>query len=330
MPSLQAYNTFNIDEMASTIIPVNTVSEVLQYYKNCGNTPTIILGGGSNVLFTQHYEGTVLVNKTTGLQVMKETETDIVLKVATGYNWHELVTYCVNHNWYGLENLASIPGTVGAAPIQNIGAYGAELKQVCMGIDYIDLGSLNTIHITNKNCEFGYRNSIFKTTLKGKVFISAVYFSLRKIFVPNVSYSALQNYIANNNEPLTAMQVYNAVVAIRASKLPVIKELGNAGSFFKNPIVNNEQAEYLKMQYSDVALYANANNTYKVAAAWLIQQCGYKGYRQGNVGCYSKQPLVLVNYGGATGNEVLQLCNSIIVAVQRKFNITLQPEVNIV
>ena len=292
----------------------------------------MFLGGGSNVLLCNDYAGLVIRNAIKGKQIVHEDDDHVLLKVYSGESWHETVMYCVERNWGGIENLSLIPGTVGAAPMQNIGAYGVELEQV---FDHLEAFNLHTFELETFNksqCAFGYRESVFKRQLKGQYFIYSVTFKLNKKPSIHADYGDIQAILNEKGlSPETAgiKDVSDAVIHIRQSKLPDPKVLGNSGSFFKNPQITIEHFEALKIQFPDIKGYPQ-NDGMKVPAGWLIEQCEWKGKRVGNTGSHAKQALVLVNYGGATGSEIYQLAQDIIQSVADKFTIHLEPEVNIV
>lgn len=292
----------------------------------------MFLGGGSNVLLCNDYAGLVIRNAIKGKQIVHEDDDHVFLKVYSGESWHETVMYCVERNWGGIENLSLIPGTVGAAPMQNIGAYGVELENV---FDHLEAFNLHTFELETFNksqCAFGYRESVFKRQLKGQYFIYSVTFKLNKKPIIHADYGDIQAIL--NEKGLSAetagiKDVSDAVIHIRQSKLPDPKVLGNSGSFFKNPQITIEHFEALKQKFPDIKGYPQ-NDGMKVPAGWLIEQCEWKGKRVGNTGSHAKQALVLVNYGGATGSEIYQLAQDIIQSVADKFSIHLEPEVNIV
>lgn len=328
--SLKPYNTFGIDVQASQFVEVSNqleLKEVLEFNQK----PLLILGGGSNILLTKNYEGLVLKNNFKGIQIIKETNSDVTLKVGGGEVWHEFVLYCVNNNFAGIENLSLIPGNVGASPMQNIGAYGVEVKDVIIEVEAISLKDFSVRNFTNKECEFGYRTSVFKTREKGNYFISSVTFKLLKQPLINTSYGAINSELENRGiKTPTIKEVSEAVIAIRQSKLPDPVKIGNSGSFFKNPVVSEAEKNKISEKYVDVPNYIQPDGTFKVAAGWLIEQCGWKGKRIANYGVHDKQALVLVNYGGASGKEIFDLSSDIIKSVEKKFNITLEREVNII
>ncbi len=332
--NLKPYHTFGIAATAQYFAPFQHVG-LLQELLNSSKVkalPKLILGGGSNMLLTKDYEGIVLKNEIEYKEIVEENEDDVVLKVGAGVNWHELVLHCVANNWGGIENLSLIPGCVGASPMQNIGAYGVEVKDTITKVEAIDVSTLEQITFSNSDCKFGYRESVFKNEYKGQFIITAVYFKLNKTPVFNTSYGAIETELAKMGvTALSIKAISDAVIRIRSSKLPDPKLIGNAGSFFKNPSIDNIQFEQLQHEFPNIVGYTNEhNNMVKLAAGWLIEQCGFKGYRKGDAGCHALQALVLVNYGTAKGQEILDLSEQIINAVQTKFKVTLQREVNII
>lgn len=328
--SLQAYNTFGIHAKAAAFTSVTSISNLQQILKH-SPLPPYILGGGSNMLLTNDLNNLVVKNSIKGKKVLKETEQEVWLEVGGGENWHELVLWCVEQNYGGIENLSLIPGTVGAAPIQNIGAYGVELKDVFEELEAVELatGTIATFH--KDACQFGYRDSVFKTDLKGKYCITKVVLRLQKApHQLNKSYGAIQKMLVEKGiDKPTIQDISETVIAIRSSKLPDPATLGNSGSFFKNPEIERKQFEDLKEKFPNIVFYDLPNGMVKVPAGWLIEQCGWKGKKVGNTGAYAKQALVLVNYGNATGQEIWQLATDIMASVQAKFGIKLNPEVNI-
>lgn len=331
---LQPYNTFDISEPARYFVTLTSEDELRELLSHpvYRDNPVLILGGGSNVLFTQPFAGLVVHVALRGIRVEHETEDEVWITAAAGENWHNLVTYCVESNYGGIENLSLIPGTVGAAPIQNIGAYGVELKDVLDRVEGVDAATGLKRSYTNAECEFGYRESIFKRELKGKFFISSITLRLtKKNHVLHTGYGAIEDTLKQLQiaHP-TIRSVSEAVIRIRSSKLPNPKQLGNAGSFFKNPEVQESTYLERKNSYPGMPGYKTENQRVKIPAAWLIEQCGWKGKRMGNVGVHAQQALVLVNFGGAKGTDVLQLARDIQASVKAKFGIDLQPEVNII
>ena len=291
--------------------------------------PILILGGGSNILFTQDFDGIVLLNSIKGISVVDENENEIILEVGAGENWHEFVLYCVKKNYGGLENLSLIPGNVGASPMQNIGAYGVEVKDSVNTVKFIDLKSGLSDELTTEHCEFAYRSSIFKTKFKNQKFITHVRFKLNKRPVFNTSYGAIEEELMKLNLIPSVENISSAVINIRRSKLPDPKLIGNAGSFFKNPVISFEKAEKLKTEFPEVPLYPSGDSGMKVAAGWLIEKAGWKGKRFNNFGVHAKQALVLVNYGGSKGSEINILADKIRESIREKFDVELEKEVNI-
>lgn len=291
----------------------------------------MVLGGGSNVLFTNNYDGLIIRNRIENTNILFENEEYVDVKVGAGMNWHSFVLYTIEKNYPGLENLSLIPGCVGAAPIQNIGAYGVEIKNTFLELEAINIedGSMRTF--SNQECRFGYRDSIFKNEARNKFIIVSVTFRLNKKTKANTSYGAINDQlkVMNIDQP-TIRDISNAVIAIRQSKLPDPKVIGNAGSFFKNPEIQLKQYEILKEKFPAIVGYPSAENKIKLAAGWLIEQCDWKGKRIGNTGMHEKQALVLVNYGQATGEELLSHAKKVQQSVREKFGVELEMEVNIV
>ena len=330
--SLKAFNTFGVDALAHSFVAISSVEQLKQVFNELisPEIPFLVLGQGSNLLFTRDYNGVIIKNEIGGIDVVDEDDAYVYVKAGAGVNWHEFVLYCINHDWGGVENLSLIPGTVGAAPVQNIGAYGVELKDLLHSLCAWDIRQKKLTEFNNTDCAFGYRNSIFKQDLKGLAVIVEVTFKLTKKHTIKISYGAIKDELANKgiSEP-TIRDVSNAVIVIRSSKLPDPKIIGNAGSFFKNPVVNKSFFDTLQLAYPDVVAYPSGNEM-KLAAGWLIEQAGWKGFQEGSVGCYEKQALVLVNFGGATGKEILHLAERIQASVKGKFDVELEMEVNIV
>lgn len=332
--NLKPYNTFGIEAQARYFCKISTedqLEELLssEVYKNERH---LILGGGSNILFTKDFDGLIIKVDLTGIQKQHETNETIDIEVKSGEVWHNLVLYCVQNNLGGIENLSLIPGTVGAAPIQNIGAYGIEIKEVIKKVEAIHLVTGKRKSFSNAECMFGYRESIFKHELKENYFISSVTLTATtKNHLLNTSYGAIQDTLKamHVTEP-TIKTISDAVIHIRKTKLPDPAIIGNAGSFFKNPTIALSQYEQLKKTYPEIPGYPTVNQSVKVPAGWLIEQCGWKGKRIENIGVHTQQALVLVNYGNGKGNEIFQLAKNILSSVKEKFNITLTPEVNII
>lgn len=330
---LTPYNTFGAPITAAHYLALRQPADWNEVLDNqeLAAMPWTVLGGGSNILFTQNIEGLLVHNQIQGLEVVKEGESEVWLKVGGGMNWHQLVLHCVQQGWGGLENLSLIPGTVGASPIQNIGAYGVEVKDVFEEAEAVELASGRKLRFTWNDCDFGYRDSVFKKGWKGKLLITHVTFRLRKKgHKLNLSYGAIQNTLEEMGVSIpTIADVSKAVVYIRESKLPNPEQIGNCGSFFKNPEVKAAFYAQLKEEHPAAPGYPTSAGMVKVPAGWLIEQCGWKGKKVGNVGAYEKQALVLVNHGGAKGSEAWALAKDIQASVNEKFDILLTPEVNI-
>ena len=328
METLKPYHTFNIDAYCEQLLVIDSLDQLLEYLNNRVDS-FLILGGGSNVLFTQDFNGTVLVNKLSGIEVKRIDDHSVRLTAGGGVVWDELVDFCVSKNYYGIENLTAIPGSVGAAPMQNIGAYGVELKDVFLSLTAVNLETGKTEVFNNEDCQFGYRSSVFKTHLKNKYFITSVSLILQKNGKVNDSYTPVRDAIKQQGiETPTIADVKNIITNIRWSKLPRPSDLGNAGSFFKNPVVSNTQSEELLLTYPKMPHY-HVDGGVKVPAGWLIEQCGWKGKQIGNTGSHALQSLVIVNYGGAQGSEVLQHAHTVRLSVIEKFNIPMEMEVNV-
>jgi UDP-N-acetylmuramate dehydrogenase len=331
--SLKNYNTFGIDVRCDFFTEVDTVDDLNRIIKDDRfyNIPKMILGGGSNILFTQDFKGLIIRNSIKGIRVVKENEDHVWLKAGAGEVWHDLVMYAIAHHWGGIENLSLIPGLVGAAPMQNIGAYGVELESVFDSLEAINMQTGELEIFDKAACRFGYRESVFKNELKGKYCIVSVTLRLNKKPVLNLSYGAIRETLQNMHVIKPDIKsVSDAVIAIRTSKLPDPGVLGNAGSFFKNPEITEEQFKILQEKYPAIPAFAASDNLVKISAAWLIEQCGWKGKRVGDAGTHAQHALVLVNYGNALGAEIKQLADKIQQSVLEKFGICLTPEVNIV
>lgn len=329
--SLKQYNTFGIDAKAEYFLEIQSL-EMIEAIAQDSKLPEIksIIGGGSNILLTKPVKGLCMLNRIKGISHEKEDDEHVWLKVQSGEVWHELVLFTIANNWAGLENLALIPGTVGGAPLQNIGAYGVEVKETIESVTFWHWKERQFKTYSNEECRFGYRDSIFKHQLKGEVFITQVMFKLNKKPSYNVSYGAIEQELEKMNVgALSIKAIADAVIAIRSSKLPDPKQIGNAGSFFKNPTIDIEHFHELKAAYPTIHSYPVDEKTIKIPAGWLIEQCGWKGKRIGDTGVHEKQALVLVNYDNAKGTEILDLSEQIIESVSRKFEITLEREVQI-
>ncbi len=329
--SLKPYNTFGIDVKARYFIEINSIDELRQALLIENFPNRLILGGGSNMLLTRDIEQLVLYINIRGVRVLWENEEKVALKVMAGENWHDFVIWCLERGFGGLENLSLIPGNVGTAPIQNIGAYGVELKDVFESCEAMSVNDQRLKKFTKEECQFGYRDSFFKNQGKGQYVITSVNLILtKKDHNINTSYGAIEAQLnRSGTKNPTIRDVSDAVIAIRKSKLPDPAEIGNSGSFFKNPVISAERFNSLSAQYPELPSYKNKQGTYKIPAGWLIEKCGYKGKRFGDAGVHENQALVLVNYGGASGSELLDLAKNIQSDVEATFGIELVPEVNI-
>ena len=330
--SLSIYNTFGFDVKARFFERITSIEDLLAVLNEYDDKPKIILGGGSNVLFLNDFDGVVLYNDIQGKEIVSETEDTVRIEVMGGENWHDLVMWAVENNYGGIENLALIPGKVGTAPMQNIGAYGVEVKDVIEQVNFIDIQTGKFYMYDNKECDFGYRHSVFKQREnKGKYYITSVILKLRKKnHRLRTQYGAIQQVLAQKHivHP-NIKDIAEAVIEIRRSKLPDPMQIGNAGSFFKNPFVKRTLAKQLQKKYPDMPVYQTDNDDeVKIPAGWLIDRAGWKGKRFGHVGVHKKQALVLVNYGGGTGLEIKKLAEDIILDVKNKYGIELTPEVN--
>lgn len=329
--SLKSYNTFGIDVKARYFAGFSNIDELEQTLSLKLQTLNLVLGGGSNILFTKNFDGLVLKNDIKGITELHEDSEYVYVKAGAGENWHQFVLYCIDRNWAGVENLSLIPGNVGASPMQNIGAYGIEIEDVFWDLEAWHIRDQKKVTFTKSDCEFGYRESVFKRKFKDQFVILSVTYQLRKKPRFNTSYGAIEQELGRmGTKTLSIKAISDAVINIRTSKLPDPKEIGNAGSFFKNPSINAAVFENLKGAFENIVGYHNADGTVKLAAGWLIEQCGWKGYRKGDTGCHAKQALVLVNYGHADGNEIYNLSEDILQSVKEKFGITLEREVNII
>ena len=328
--SLQAYNTFGIDAKAESFVKVQNEAQLDAALEHLNDMPWV-LGGGSNVLLTSDVVVPVVSNEIGGIEVIAESEDYVDIRIGGGVVWHDLVMWAVERGLGGIENLALIPGKVGAAPIQNIGAYGVELKDVFRRLEAVNLESREKLEFEHADCAFGYRDSVFKRHLRGRICITRIILRLTRInHNLNTKYGAIADTLqANGVENPTIRDVADAVIAIRSSKLPDPAQLGNAGSFFKNPVVDRSVVDTIRTTHPDVVSYP-AGERLKVPAGWLIERCGWKGKRVGNVGCYAKQALVIVNHGGATGQEIFDFAMQVRESVRKEFGIDLEPEVNVV
>ena len=326
---LRDLNSFHVEERADRIIEFDSKQDLDQIFAE-GATPEnwYTLGGGNNILFTQRFAGTLLKPVGKGIKIKAQIDDSVIVEAEAGVEWDDLVAWSVERDLWGMENLSLIPGTVGAAPVQNIGAYGAEAKDVIERVHYFDVEDRKHHTLGCAECRFAYRESIFKHELKGRAIITSVEFRLSKSSQPSLGYGDLAKEVEARGGA-TLKNIREAVCAIRQSKLPDTAVLGNAGSFFKNPIVNKEVSERLKAEYDSMPIYPVSEHKCKLAAGWLIDQAGLKGYRKGNVGVHERQALVLVNFGGATGAEVIALSKEVREKVFAKFGINIDPEVNI-
>ena len=359
--SLKPYNTFGMDVKAKAFISITSIEEIHQLLQE--KNDFFILGGGSNLLLTQDIDKLVAHIAFKGIEIEEDTDRHVIVKVAAGENWHQFVLWCIDHDFGGVENMSLIPGNVGTAPIQNIGAYGVELKDTCTSVETIEIETGKMRTFTHDECAFGYRNSVFKNELKGKYIITNVLFKLTKnLHHLNSSYGAIQSELVKKNiKNPTIKNISDAVISIRQSKLPDPKVLGNSGSFFKNPVIDKAAFKILQKEHPEVPFYkvkeqqnsnrksqisnksqktnsksqsrgleTDLNIFYKVPAGWLVEQCGFKGKRIGNTGSHKDQALVLVNYGNATGKEVFELSKNIQKTVFDTFGIAIEAEVNII
>ena len=331
--SLFPFNTFHIDVKAKLLIQLQEEAEVSgilnsSQFKDSGRR--LWLGGGSNILLTGDFDGLVIKNELKGRSIVEEAEQHVILKIASGEDWHQTVLYAIENNWSGIENLSLIPGTIGAAPMQNIGAYGVELQDVFYELEAVNLATGETQTFKKEDCEFGYRTSIFKTKLKDNIFIKSVSLKLSKFSDFNLSYRPLNDIFKDKDiSNVTLKDVSDAVIQIRESKLPDPKMIGNGGSFFKNPTLSKMLGKMFLEKYPEAPNYQNDDGSYKIPAAYLIQECDWKGKRLGDAGVHHLQPLVLVNHGNASGTDILHLAKSIQKSVFERFHIRLEPEVNI-
>ena len=326
-------NTFGVDVKAKYFTSINTINELIELTKTnlFKDLELLILGGGSNILFTKDFDGLVVLNNIKGKEIINQNQQSIFLKIGAGENWHELVMYCVDNGWGGIENLSLIPGNTGTAPMQNIGAYGVEIKETFIELEALEISSGKIVKFNNSDCEFGYRESVFKNKMKNQYIILNITLELKKNPVLNINYGDVKAILESQNIKNPGIkEVSNAIISIRQSKLPDPKKIGNSGSFFKNPIVSLNQLELIKKKYPNVVNYEINENEFKIAAGWLIERAGWKGKKFNNYGVHEKQALVLVNYGLANGMEIFELSEKIILDIKDKFGITLEREVNII
>lgn len=331
--SLKPYNTFGINTYAKYFTEINSIENLQELFSlpEYKQNNYFILGGGSNILLTQNVDALVIKNNLKGISVVNETDAHVFVKANAGEVWHDFVLWCINNNYAGIENLSLIPGCVGASPMQNIGAYGVEIKDVFFELEATHLITGETKIFSKAECEFGYRESVFKHQYKNQFIITSVTFQLSKSPNFHIEYGAIKQELEKMNvSELSIKAISQAVINIRSSKLPNPKEIGNAGSFFKNPEVPVEEYEKLKNDFPALVAYALENGNYKLAAGWLIEQSGLKGYQTGDAGVHKLQALVLVNYGGASGKEIYDLSSHVLATVKQKFGVNLEREVNII
>jgi UDP-N-acetylmuramate dehydrogenase len=328
---LSNLNTFGMKSSAAYFAEFSSVAELTESLNELPKKPLLVLGGGSNILITRNFEGTVLQNKIQGIEIIEETDDDILVRVGAGEVWHDFVLWAIENNYGGIENLSLIPGSVGASPMQNIGAYGVEIKDVLHNVEAFHIEDQEIHNFSNAACKFGYRNSVFKMYLKGGYVIVYVTFRLSKSPKLHLDYGAIRDVLNERNIANPSIKdVSDAVIHIRQSKLPDPKVIGNAGSFFKNPAVENEKYAALQVKYPNMPSYPLNETHVKVPAGWLIEQAGWKGKDFGNYGVHDKQALVLVNRGGASGQDIYDLSTKIVEDIQAKFGIELEREVNVV
>jgi len=328
--SLRNYNTFRLGYNASRLITFGAEAEVISFLQKKENTPSplFVIGGGSNLLFVSDFHGTLLHSEIGEIKIEEKHTDYAIVSSGSGINWDKFVGWCVNNGFGGVENLSLIPGNVGASPVQNIGAYGVEVKDSIIKVRAVSIEDGKIREFNKDDCRFAYRNSIFKEELKGKFLVTRVYFKLDTKPVLNLGYGSLSEDVLKSGKP-DIRTVRNAVINIRRAKLPDPEIIGNAGSFFKNPVISQKTGEALKTIYPQLPVYNDKPGFLKIAAGWLIDQCGWKGYRKGYAGVHEKQALVLVNYGNATGSDIYNLSEEIRLSVNKKFNIDLEKEVEV-
>jgi UDP-N-acetylmuramate dehydrogenase len=328
---LKPFNTFGLSSVSERLIHLSQPAELDEYFNEYRELPTLVLGGGSNMLLTRDLPGTTLRIEFPGIELIHEDSDHYYVKVGAGVVWHDFVLVAISKGWAGVENLSLIPGSVGAAPMQNIGAYGVEIKEVFDSLDAFIIEDKRFETFSKNDCKFGYRESVFKRELKNRAIISSVTFKLNKTPKFNTSYGAIDAELERMKvSEVSIKAVSDAVIAIRQSKLPDPKKIGNSGSFFKNPVITTSHFNVLKEDFPEIVGYEGGEGLTKVAAGWLIEKAGYKGKRIGNYGVHDRQALVLVNHGGATGADVLALSDEIISAIKSQFKIELEREVNII
>ena len=331
--SLKKLNTFGIDVRAKHLVKIRTSDELTKFIQSdqYQNDNVLVLGGGSNILFTKDFDGLVLKVEVEGIHVVREDDNYFWVKAGAGVVWQDLVESCIKANFAGLENLSLIPGTVGAAPIQNIGAYGVEIKDNCEAVEAIDLADGTKRYFTNGECAFGYRDSIFKNELRGKYLITNVVFRMAKNPILKINYGTVQSTLnETGKKEFSIRDVSDAIIKIRSSKLPDPEKVGNAGSFFKNPVIPQSLYTAIKKSYPNTPFYEQPNNMIKIPAAWMIDQCDLKGMKYNGAAVHHKQPLVLINQENATGADIVALSHKIQAEVRDRFGIQLEPEVRVI
>jgi len=329
--NLKTLNSFGVDVKTKYYYALQKIDDINSLFnqKKQVSKKILVLGGGSNILFTKDYDGLIIHNQIKGIEKVEENKDSLTLRVGAGENWHEFVLHTLKIGLSGIENLSLIPGCVGAAPIQNIGAYGVEVKDFITKVEFYHIKEKEFDNRNKIECDFGYRDSIFKKSLKNKVIITHVYFKLNKKFKKIINYGALKDLAQKKSAELKAKDISNFIIKIRNSKLPNPENIGNAGSFFKNPIVSSSKIERLTKDYPQISYFKVDNNKFKVSAGWLIENIGLKGYRKGGAGTYDKQALVIINHSNATGKELLLFSNFITKKVLNTYDIILEKEVNI-
>jgi UDP-N-acetylmuramate dehydrogenase len=327
---LKSHNSFGLNVKANAYISFSTIEEIHQFLEanNIFESPFLILGEGSNILFTDNYKGLILHPLLKGIELIDETDSFVELRVSAGENWDNFVAYCVENAYNGIENLSLIPGSVGSAPVQNIGAYGVEVKDYILQVEGIELKSNKKLVINAEDCRFEYRQSIFKQELKNKFIITHVIFRLNKHENFNLGYGSIEQ-LFRKKEKRDLKALRETIIEIRESKLPDPAKFGNAGSFFKNPVIDKNKFYNLKANFPDVPFYSSGEMI-KIPAAWLIEKSGWKGFRENDAGTWPLQPLVIVNYGNASGNEIYNLSERILESVRKTFRIELEREVNVI
>jgi UDP-N-acetylmuramate dehydrogenase len=329
--SIKEYNTFGIDVKAKYFFEFTEIEELTTLLENqeFRKLQKLVIGGGSNLLFTKDFDGLVIYPQIKGIKIINETDNEIYINAGAGNDWDSFVEYCVSNGYGGTENLSLIPGNIGASPVQNIGAYGVEVKDIIDTVEALNIETNKIETLTNSDCKFGYRNSAFKNKLKGKYIITGVTFKLYKKPKFTTHYGSVDEKLKEYTE-INISNIRKIIIDIRDSKLPDHKKIGNAGSFFKNPVIDKSKAESLKLKYPTMPLYHVNEKHSKLAAGWLIEQCGWKGKRIADAGVHKDQSLVLVNHGNASGNDIIKLANKIIASIKSEFDVDLEMEVNII